>query len=87
VTAITKTCSRSEKQIEIGFSRSTTESKEFEDDESGTVFMGEITAFETYFSADSQAPIVVRGYDVVHRLHRGRYNRSFQNMTDKDNCQ
>jgi uncharacterized protein involved in type VI secretion and phage assembly len=72
------------KQIEIGFSRSTTESKEFEDDESGTVFMGEITAFETYFSADSQAPIVVRGYDVVHRLHRGRYNRSFQNMTDKD---
>lgn len=72
------------KKIEIGFSRSTTESQEFQDDESDTVFIGEITAIETHFTADSQAPIVVRGYDVVHRLHRGRYNRSFQNMTDTD---
>lgn len=24
----------------------------------------------------------VRGYDISHRLHRGRYNRSFLNETD-----
>jgi phage protein D len=28
--------------------------------------------------------VIVRGYDISHRLHRGRYNRSFQNMTDTD---
>ncbi|MEL6460595.1 MAG: VgrG-related protein [Cyanobacteria bacterium J06621_15] len=45
---------------------------------------GEITAIETSFNDKSQAPIVVRGYDVSHRLYRGRYNRSFQNVTDSD---
>ncbi|MGF1498077.1 MAG: contractile injection system protein, VgrG/Pvc8 family, partial [Elainellaceae cyanobacterium] len=45
---------------------------------------GEITAIETHFSDRTQAPIVIRGYDVSHRLQRGRFNRSFQNMTDTD---
>lgn len=45
---------------------------------------GEITAIETHFSDRTQAPIIIRGYDSSHRLHRGRYNRSFQNMTDSD---
>ncbi|NET32020.1 MAG: hypothetical protein F6K19_08455 [Cyanothece sp. SIO1E1] len=41
---------------------------------------GEITAIETHFSDRTQAPIIIRGYDLSHRLHRGRHNRSFQNM-------
>ncbi|MEO1373919.1 MAG: VgrG-related protein, partial [Cyanobacteria bacterium J06635_10] len=45
---------------------------------------GEITAIDTNFTGKSQAPVIVRGYDVSHRLHRGRHNRSFQNMTDSD---
>ncbi|OLP17976.1 hypothetical protein BST81_13070 [Leptolyngbya sp. 'hensonii'] len=48
------------------------------------VIEGEVTAIEAHFSLQSQAPIVIRGYDISHRLHRGRYNRSFQNMTDSD---
>ena len=48
------------------------------------LFSGEITGIECHFNERSQAPIVIRAYDVSHRLHRGRYNRSFQNMTDSD---
>ena len=48
------------------------------------LFEGEITAIETHFNERSQAPIILRGYDISHRLHRGRWNRSFQNITDSD---
>ncbi|NER85406.1 MAG: phage late control D family protein, partial [Leptolyngbya sp. SIO1D8] len=44
----------------------------------------EITAIETHFTKQTQAPILIRGYDISHRLHRGRHNRSFQNKTDSD---
>ncbi|MEO0455327.1 MAG: VgrG-related protein [Cyanobacteria bacterium P01_A01_bin.114] len=72
------------KSIEIGFSSSTTDSEEFDDENKGTVITGEITAIETHFTSEAQAPIIVRGYDVSHRLHRGRQSRSFQNKTDAD---
>lgn len=72
------------KQIELGFSSSATESDEFDDANQGIVLKGEITAIETNFTSDAQAPIIVRGYDVSHRLHRGRHSRSFQNKTDAD---
>ena len=72
------------KSVKIGFTSSTTESKDYSKDHKNTVMDGEITAIETFFSEKSQAPVIVRGYDVGHRLHRGRYNRSFQNMTDSD---
>lgn len=70
--------------ITVGFKSGTTESQEFEDEKEGQVIEGEITALETHFTSGAQAPIIVRGYDVSHRLHRGRHNRSFQNMTDSD---
>jgi uncharacterized protein involved in type VI secretion and phage assembly len=70
--------------IEIAFASSTTTSGEFDDAQSGTVLKGEVTAIEVNFSSDSQAPIIVRGYDVSHRLHRGRKIRSFQEVTDSD---
>lgn len=72
------------KSIEIGLKSSTTESDEFSDVVEETLLTGEITAIEAHFNPESQAPILIRGYDVSHRLHRGRYSRSFQNMKDSD---
>ncbi|MBD1897112.1 VgrG-related protein [Coleofasciculus sp. FACHB-129] len=72
------------KPVQIGFKSSTTEDADFDDTQQGNILNGEITAIETHFTSGSQAPVVIRGYDVSHRLHRGRYNRSFQNMTDTD---
>ncbi|BAU10732.1 Rhs element Vgr protein [Leptolyngbya sp. NIES-3755] len=68
--------------VRIGFGESAVELVDREN--SNYVIEGEITAIEAHFTADSRAPIVVRGYDCSHRLHRGRHNRSFQNMTDSD---
>lgn len=72
------------KPIKIGFSSGTTEAPAFNQANPNYLLEGEITAIETQFSEKSQAPIIVRGYDVSHRLHRGHCNRSFQNMTDSD---
>jgi phage protein D/phage baseplate assembly protein gpV len=72
------------KTIKIGFGSSTTEAQEFEEEDRDYVLEGEITAMECHFTRDSEAPMIIRGYDISHRLWRGRYNRSFQNMTDTD---
>ena len=69
-------------KIEIGLHSSTT--ARFNENKQKKLFSGEITGIECHFNEKSQAPIIVRAYDVSHRLHRGRYNRSFQNMTDSD---
>lgn len=69
------------KKVKLGFISSTTESTQPHKD---YVIEGEITAIETHFTSRTQAPIVIRGYDVAHRLHRGRYIRSFQDYTDAD---
>lgn len=70
--------------IKIGFTSSTTDATEFAQAVTEYIMEGEITAIETEFNSQSQAPIIIRGYDISHRLHRGRYNRSFQNMKDSD---
>ncbi|MEL7223967.1 MAG: contractile injection system protein, VgrG/Pvc8 family, partial [Cyanobacteria bacterium J06576_12] len=72
------------KTIEIGFASSIIEDDEFDDESKGNVIKGEITAIETHFTGEAQAPIIIRGYDASHRLHRGRHSRSFQNKTDAD---
>jgi uncharacterized protein involved in type VI secretion and phage assembly len=72
------------KSVQIGFQASTSLAEEFNEEKEDYLIEGEITAIETQFTEDSQAPIVIRGYDTSHRLHRGRYNRSFINMTDSD---
>ena len=72
-------------QITIGFGAATTEDIEFDMVEiEERLIEGEITGIEVKFVAPSTAHIIVRGYDVSHRLHRGRYNRSFSNCTDTD---
>lgn len=72
------------KTIEISLQSSTTADTAFQDTKESTLIKGEITAIAANFTPNSQAPILIRGYDVSHRLHRGRYNRSFQNKTDSD---
>lgn len=69
-------------KIEISLQSSTT--ARFNEEHHEKLFSGEITGIECHFNESSQAPICIRAYDVSHRLHRGRYNRSFQNMTDSD---
>jgi uncharacterized protein involved in type VI secretion and phage assembly len=72
-------------QVQIGFSSSTTEATEFSQGKTDkNIFQGEITSIECSFTENSEATMIIRGYDVGHRLHRGRYNRSFQNMSDTD---
>ena len=72
------------KKIKVGFTSSITGDTGFSQEETGYVIDGEITAIETELNEKSQAPIIIRGYDISHRLNRGRYNRSFQNVTDSD---
>ncbi|MCW6036014.1 VgrG-related protein [Spirulina subsalsa FACHB-351] len=70
--------------VRIGFQSSTTQDPDFSRANREFLIEGEITGIESHFSENSQAPVLVRGYDISHRLHRGRYNRSFQNYTDSD---
>ncbi len=70
-------------KITIGFVSSTTDA--FPDAQTDELITdAEITAIDVNFTNGSEAHVVVRGYDVAHRLHRGRYNRSFLNQTDSD---
>ncbi len=78
------------KKIEIGFQPSTTTDRnntatgQTNSATASYILVGEITAIETHFTNSSQAPILVRGYDISHRLHRGKHNRSFQDIKDSD---
>jgi len=71
-------------KLRIGFAASTTKAAVFDEEAKEYLIEGEITAIEVHFNNKSEADIVVRGYDASHRLHRGRYNRSFLNETDSD---
>ena len=44
---------------------------------------GEITAINGDYDATGNR-IHMRGYDISHRLHRGRKTRTFVNVTDTD---
>lgn len=72
------------KKVKISFRSGSTAAPEYKQPREGALIEGEITAIEAHFTKESQAPVIVRGYDTSHRLHRGRYNRSFLNMTDSD---
>ncbi|MEL6398792.1 MAG: VgrG-related protein [Cyanobacteria bacterium J06607_6] len=70
--------------VRIGFQSSTTTDTAFSEPKMSYLIEGEITGIESHFSAESQAPVIVRGYDTSHRLHRGRHNRSYQDYKDSD---
>ena len=72
-------------RISIGFAASTTKDPEFNQEiKELSLFEGEITAMGGDFNSTSESEIVVQGCDISHRFHRGRYNRSFEGMTDSD---
>ncbi len=48
-----------------------------------TIFKGEIVEIEPHFAHDGEK-LLVRAFDKLHRLTRGRYMRSFVNMNDAD---
>lgn len=72
------------KKIEIGFANSVTLDPNFRSEKEGCLIKGEITAIDVNFTRRSESHLILRGYDLSHRLHRGRHNRSFQNLTDSD---
>ncbi|MDZ8050647.1 MAG: VgrG-related protein [Aulosira sp. ZfuVER01] len=72
------------KKVKLGFVSSTTQDADFDEKLEDHLIEGEITAMEVHFNEKSEAHMIIRGYDISHRLHRGRYNRSFLNKTDSD---
>jgi uncharacterized protein involved in type VI secretion and phage assembly len=48
-----------------------------------TLLKGEITGFEAEYDA-SRLRTILRGYDMSHRLHRGRKTQTYKNVTDSD---
>ncbi|MEH1891178.1 MAG: VgrG-related protein [Nostoc sp.] len=72
------------KKVKLGFCSSTTLDPDFKEEIEKILIEGEITGMEVNFENNNRADIIVRGYDFSHRLHRGRYNRSFTGQTDSD---
>ncbi len=54
--------------------------------EAGTaqLMAGEVTGLEPTFQREGGPTLVVRGYDLSHRLHHGRKTRAFIQKTDSD---
>src|ERR1700694_6283461 len=48
-----------------------------------TLIKGEVTGFEAEYDA-SRLRTILRGYDLSHRLHRGRQTQTYKNVTDSD---
>ena len=48
-----------------------------------TLIQGEVTGLEAEYDASSLRTIL-RGYDLSHRLHRGRNTQTYKNVTDSD---
>ena len=52
-----------------------------------TLITGEVTGLMPTMTAFNEVQLQVRGYDKAHRLLRGRFTRSFVQMTDSDIAQ
>jgi uncharacterized protein involved in type VI secretion and phage assembly len=48
-----------------------------------TLITGEVTGFEAEYDA-TRLRTILRGYDLSHRLHRGRNTQTYKNVTDSD---
>jgi phage protein D len=53
-------------------------------DQVETLIIGEITGLEPAFSSDQPQSLMVRGFDRLHRLQRGRKTRTFAQQKDSD---
>lgn len=54
---------------------------------SDVLLSGEIVSIEATFPESGVPTLILRGYDLSHRLHRGKKVRSFLQMTDSDIAQ
>jgi uncharacterized protein involved in type VI secretion and phage assembly len=48
-----------------------------------TLIKGEVTGFEAEYDA-TRLRTILRGYDLSHRMHRGRQTQTYKNVTDSD---
>ena len=62
-------------EIEVGMGREAAPS---------AVFNGEVTSQDLDVAEGAAPRLVVRAYDRLHRLQRGRFSRTFLNVTDSD---
>jgi uncharacterized protein len=53
-------------------------------DSKTTVFKGEIVGIEPTFEAGADSRCVIRAFDRMHRLLRGRRSKTYQNQSDND---
>lgn len=49
-----------------------------------TIFKGEVVGLEPTFKAQGDSKIVVRCFNKMHRLLRGKKSKTYQNMSDQD---
>jgi phage protein D len=54
------------------------------DDGTASIFKGEIVSVEPAFDSMGNATVVIRAFNRLHRLTRGRKSRTFEKMTDAD---
>src|SRR5215203_2869575 len=48
------------------------------------LFQGEVTAFEQLVQSSGEPTIIVRAFDRLHRLHRGKKTREWSSASDAD---
>ena len=48
------------------------------------VISGRVTGMKPLFKKNSAERVMIRGYDIMHQLHRGKKTVTFANMTDKE---
>jgi uncharacterized protein len=56
-------------------------------DEAGTgepIFQGEIVGVEPIFEAEGKSRVVLRAFNRLHRLSRGKKSKTYENMSDTD---
>ncbi len=49
-----------------------------------TVFKGEVVGIEPIYKPDNRSEVIVRAFDRLHRLTRGRKSRTFEQVSDVD---
>src|SRR5687768_10566117 len=55
-----------------------------EEGDKATIFKGEIVGLEPTYKAQGDSKIVVRAFNKMHRLLRGKKSKTYQNMSDQD---
>src|SRR5215813_3964523 len=49
-----------------------------------SIFKGEVVGIEPVYAAGEDTKVIIRAYNRLHRLLRGRKSRTFQDQSDND---